>query len=293
LYTDFPGLEGFKRVRGDVEFLDEVQPGTTIYTVVLGGFLNGSYFYFGTLTDLPRNTGRRGSHVREDSPGLVFTRFGTDSVFDLRAEGDGHWLASDHEGQHVSVRYAYRALKGRFTFTLEQTDRDEVGVWVTAAVRDHAAGRTVTVGSLRFPGRELRFDRSQLGAFVEYYGWKDGKGGLMPFGQIPAVRAVVGNWEADGRPLVPTGVRAVHPKRVPQRGKAFMAGVAPDAAVAGHSAEMARPLNVVLTTRPDDQRRDTRWYSTVRHPDGSESWCETLYPYPIGDSPKPVPAWKR
>ncbi|MBF0392722.1 MAG: hypothetical protein HQL38_08560 [Alphaproteobacteria bacterium] len=137
-------------------------PGKRIFVAPLFGKIGGAAFYLGLQTDV----GAQGVK------GFLFSRWGRVHDGDARpAPGGWHRALTNEasrEGDFVGVRVAYPWTAGRHTFTLSRGESDAEGTWIGLTVRDHQTGRTVDVGSLRFPGGLALGDK--FSSFVELYG---------------------------------------------------------------------------------------------------------------------------
>ncbi len=174
-------------------------------------------FYLGMQTKLT-STGKNwgpGSLTYYNSPGFVFTRWGDMKPESVRPTTDGTSLLSDHEGKHASVKVLRKWAKGRYTYRLDRgetvTMDDGVHTWAAASVTYHTSKETFSLGSLRFPGRELSSDWRFAG-FVEVYGYHV----IKPPKELPSFRLAYGNWRINGRPMDPTDIQVSYPEEVPQ-----------------------------------------------------------------------------
>src|SRR5262249_7505314 len=145
---------------------------------------------------------------------FVFSRWGDKDPTACRPAEGGYYLASGHEGNHVSVRLLHPWGKGRYTFTLRRESKDEKNsreLWVGADVYSHQTKEEYFVGALQFPGSDLKIT-SFLGSFVEVY---DRYPKAFPR-SIPSAEVSIGNVRVNGEPERPLAVLAVYPNRVPR-----------------------------------------------------------------------------
>jgi hypothetical protein len=165
IWWDLPDSGPFYSLSIDFSIDEELPDGTHLFIAPLGsGLLNEVRFYGGVqvggLTPDGKNA-RLG----------LFSRWNERSQQAMRAAPGGYGISSGAEGDFVSVRQFVPWHRGRYTARLTVTDRasSPPGSWVQMTVSEAGSGRQWIVGSLLFPGRELKLGPS-VAAFVELFG---------------------------------------------------------------------------------------------------------------------------
>lgn len=213
-YLDLPEISNVHSLSIDVMFLDDVPESANLFVAAISGrCVNKQQFYFGCWTHMDGLDQKL--HVHHDlGPGLVFSKWGDRSRDLIRLSQGGYFVASGHEGDHVSTRAKYKWAKGKYTFTLNRLNStktdDENFVWIGAFVYSYAANDEFYVGAIRFPGNQLTFS-GQVGSFVELY---DANPKARP-NRIPNFRVAIGGLSIDGVLVKPKSVIAVYPEDVP------------------------------------------------------------------------------
>lgn len=233
----------------DLQLIGDLPESPHLFVVPLNGGLNETLFYFGVMTQSYEvSDGDGWKRVR--SPGFVFTRWGTMSREYVRPAKGGHFLASDHEGEHVSARAPGRVAGGRYTFTLKVVekvaDEKKPHVWVGGYVYSHATKQTNHVGDLRFDGAELT-QRYAIGSFLEVLADEDRKKNLSD--AMPEMKVAVGRWEIDGKRAKPVLMWGQYLEKVPQKARAVLWDKAPEADLKGIAEEMREDQTFIIAMR--------------------------------------------
>ena len=168
-YHRFPDTGTFRAIEIDLTLKGQVPKETYLYVSPLWGRFGNKGFYFGFLSDMydPKaktNIGR----------GIIFSRWGLGSHEDARPTRDAQSFigkkATSGEGDFVSIRKPFHWTEGRYTFLMRarHPDRSSTGTWVDLLILEHASGKWIDAGGLRFRKQELRL-RNQLASFVEIF----------------------------------------------------------------------------------------------------------------------------
>jgi hypothetical protein len=217
IHRHFVPRKAVKSIAVDIEFADEVPSTHNLFIVPMDSYGRDTFFYFGAITNCDGK--RKGEDLSINlGHAFVFSRWGDKDPSSCRPVDGGYYLASDHEGDHVSVRRLHPWGKGRYTFTLRAGTDDATKppeLWVGAYVYSHKEKQEYFVGALRFPGPDFNFS-GNLGAMIEVY---DRYPKAFPK-SIPAAKVSVGNVRIDGMAEKPFAVIAEYPAGVPNYGRA-------------------------------------------------------------------------
>ncbi len=208
---DFESIEVDFSINQDV---DSAKLNLYIAPIGLGQF-NGTAFYGGIQT----NSGGWPAasidekRVRDIGKGAIFSRWGKGamSLDNARAAVDGCYESAGYEGDFVSVRRPFNWTAGKYTYRLSKADyehnKDGEFTWVSAAVTNCDTGETRFVGSLRFPGKTLKF-WNKSSSFVEIYGGKK-----VEISELPALEVrIAATPRINGKPAATKKLSVVFPE---------------------------------------------------------------------------------
>ena len=116
-----------------------------LYLILFSSDISGAGYYFGLQTDVYDPSVGRGR-----GKGLIFSRWGTRDLSDVRVAEDGWSQSSGHEGDFVGVRKAYRWGTGDYGVRIATDGEDDEGRWFGLWITDKATDETTWCGSLRF-----------------------------------------------------------------------------------------------------------------------------------------------
>jgi hypothetical protein len=240
----------------DLQLVRELPKNVPLFVVPMNGGLNETLFYFGVMSQ-SYEVSDGGGWKRIRSPAFVFTRWGTmDRKYARPAKG-GHFLASDHEGGHVSVRAPGRVASGRYTFTLKMIEKVTTGkdphIWVGAYVYSHATKQTDHVGDLRFDGGELT-QRYAISSFLEVLADEDPEKNNSD--TMPELQVAVGRWEMDGKRVKPILMWGEYEEQVPQKARALLWEKAAEADLKGVANEMREDQTFIMSLRDEPLSRE-------------------------------------
>ena len=141
----------------------ETSPG--IYLQFYQGRIGRTGFYFGFQTNLYK-PGEGGA-----GKGILYSRWGSRDLGDVRAVSGGWTQSAGYEGDFVGVRKPYPWTDRRYRCRLTQVDQDEKGMWYGLFVTDLGSGVEDYVGAIRFPRQEKRLPQIQNGGgtWIEVY----------------------------------------------------------------------------------------------------------------------------
>ena len=116
-----------------------------LYLILFSSDVSGTGYYFGIQTDVYDPEVGRGR-----GKGLIFSRWGTRDLSNVRVAEDGWSQSSGHEGDFVGVRKAYRWDAGDYGVRIAADGEDDEGRWFGLWITDRSTGETTWCGSLRF-----------------------------------------------------------------------------------------------------------------------------------------------
>ena len=85
---------------------------------------------------------------------MIFSRWETRDLANVRVAEDGWSQSSGHEGDFVGVRKAYRWGASEYGVRIAPDGEDDEGRWFGLWITDKATGETTWCGSLRFPYKD-------------------------------------------------------------------------------------------------------------------------------------------
>jgi hypothetical protein len=257
-------------VQVDLHVLDDPPYPPNCFVVPIQGTCNGRLFYLGIDTNLDYGQRKGGKRSALGGHGIVFSRWGDMDPDATEPSPDGFFLASDHEGQLVSVRIRYPWGKGRYSLRLEKLQQRESqndNVWVGAYIYSHQSKEMAFVGALRFPGTEIKFSY-RTSIFVELCG--DAK--ARPKVPFPGIRVAIGDIYTRAGQLRAGRITADHHAWIPQYGKVWT------------GTNKSAYADEITRLFPNDK---TALLIVVSHENAViQSWEETQTLYPINDESK-------
>ncbi|MBN2310141.1 MAG: hypothetical protein JXR94_14295 [Candidatus Hydrogenedentes bacterium] len=155
----------FEDLQIDFEILGEIPQKPGLYLQFYQGEIGDIGFYFGLQTDVyDPDRGWRGK-------GILFSRWGTRDLANVRSVSSGWVQSSGHEGDFVGIRRNYAWTDHRYRFHLARVDEDGEGVWYGLFLLDYDTGSEDYAGAIRFPKRENRSPkvRDGGGTWIEVY----------------------------------------------------------------------------------------------------------------------------
>ena len=143
--------DGFQSIDFEFTIHNDVDAGNLLphyglYLMLDSSDISGTGYYFGLQTDVQDPISGRGR-----GKGLIFSRWETRDLSNVRVAPDGWHQSSGHEGDFVGVRKAYNWGAGDYLVRIAADGEDDEGSWFGLWITDKATGETTWCGSLRFP----------------------------------------------------------------------------------------------------------------------------------------------
>ena len=116
-----------------------------LYLILFMSDISGIGYYFGLQTDVydPRVGRGRGK-------GLIFSRWDTRDLANVRVAEDGWSQSAGYEGDFVGVRKSYNWGAGDYRVRIAADGQDDNGRWFGLWITDKATSETTWCGSIRF-----------------------------------------------------------------------------------------------------------------------------------------------
>lgn len=203
----------FRNIEVDVTITGELDDSLRLYIAPFGlGKLSETKFYGGLQTHMLAQT--KTNEGRQDiGHGGIFSMWGERDLDAIRPAEGGFMESSGHEGDFISIRRKVNWSQGKYTCRMQLMDEVAVGEkpfsWVGYFIHDHQKDEQIYCGSLRFPGHDLKLDKSVAG-FVEIFGRRP-EDDVIPRKVAITFSAPRVNGQEAGK----TGCVAIHPKGVP------------------------------------------------------------------------------
>lgn len=206
-------ITDFQQIDLDITIDRDVSTDYLLYIAPFNGTFNGEQFYAGIQTHIGGFPTKEMTERRDGGKGGIFSRWSHDHMTPIGLEyvemyENGLCESAGYEGEFCSVRRPYEWTKGTYTLSLIKEEtiefKGEPHSWVCLTITDKRDGTITRIGRLLFSGEKLEW-RSGNHAFVETYGFKDGKR-HVPEAVITFQRPMIGN------KIIPlTGLRAHQP----------------------------------------------------------------------------------
>lgn len=146
VHWDF-GIGNFKSIYINITIYDEPEPRNNdgLYFQMYQGTINGVGFYFGLQTDVYKpNVGSTGK-------GLIFSRWETRDLSNVRTVEGGWSQSAGYEGDFVGIRKYYEWTNHSYQFKIAYIESDEIGDWYEVWIFDWDSDTEDFLGSVRFP----------------------------------------------------------------------------------------------------------------------------------------------
>src|SRR2546425_1201416 len=170
------GVAEFEDFQIDITIHNDLgtKPGT--YFQMYQGQIGGLGFYLGLQTDVYQpNRGGQGK-------GLIFSRWKTRDLADVRPASDGWTQSAGYEGDFVGIRKKYEWTNHKYRLRLTALDEDEKGVWYGFFILDNTTQTEDYCGSIRFPKEQGRRPKIKDGGGT----WTEIYSGARDLSQLPA-----------------------------------------------------------------------------------------------------------
>jgi len=144
VFWNFP-IDQFDALIIDIGVLSEPSNNDGLYFQMYQGTINGVTFYFGLQTQ----TYKPG--IGSMGRGLIFSRWETTDLSNVRVV-EGGWSQNDtYEGDFVGVRRTYNWVAHNYRFKISLNDTDAMGDWYAIWITDLDQSTTDLLGAIRFP----------------------------------------------------------------------------------------------------------------------------------------------
>jgi hypothetical protein len=203
----------FRRVDMDITIDRDVSTDYLLYIAPFNGTFNEEQFYGGIQTHIGGFTTKEMTEHVDGGKGGIFSRWSHDHKTPIGLEyvevyENGLCESAGYEGEFCSVRRPYEWAKGTYMLSLVKEETIEFKgkphSWVCMMITDKKDGTVTRIGRLLFSGEKLEW-RNDNRAFVEIYGFKDGKR-HVPEAAITFQRPMIGD-----KTIPLTGLRAHQP----------------------------------------------------------------------------------
>lgn len=144
VFWDF-GISNFHGIVINIEIYDEPDNNDGLYFQMYQGRINGVGFYFGIQTDVYK------PGVGSTGKGLIFSRWQTRDLSNVRTIEGGWSQSAGYEGNFVGIRKHYEWTTHSYQLKIAYTETDDVGDWYGVWISDLDNGTEDFLGSIRFP----------------------------------------------------------------------------------------------------------------------------------------------
>ena len=144
VFWNFP-INRFDTLFIDIGILSEPSNNDGLYFQMYQGAINGVGFYFGLQTQTYKpGFGSMGK-------GLIFSRWETTDLSNVRVVEGGWSESAGYEGDFVGVRRTYNWVAHNYRFEISLNDTDAIGDWYAIWITDLDQSTTDLLGAIRFP----------------------------------------------------------------------------------------------------------------------------------------------
>lgn len=144
VYWDF-GTNNIRGIVVNITICDEPDNKDGLYFQMYQGQINGVGFYFGIQTDVYR------PDIGSTGKGLIFSRWGTRDISNVRTVAGGWSQAAGYEGDFVGIRKNYEWTTHSYQLKVSYTEADGEGDWYGVWILDLNSSTEDFLGSMRFP----------------------------------------------------------------------------------------------------------------------------------------------
>lgn len=183
------GVPEFEDFQIDITIQNDLPPQPGIYFQMYQGQIGDVGFYFGLQTDVYEpDKGGRGK-------GLIFSRWKTRDLADVRVATGGWAQSAGYEGDFVGIRKKYEWTNHSYRLRLTALDEDEKGVWYGFFILDYVTKEEDYCGAVRFPkiGGHRPKIKDGGGTWTELYS------GARSLSELPSWHVTVDGCFADNR----------------------------------------------------------------------------------------------
>ena len=144
VYWDF-GINNIRSIEIKITICDEPDNQDGLYFQMYQGQINGVGFYFGIQTDIYK------PDIGSTGKGIIFSRWGTRDISNVRTVAGGWSQTAGYEGNFVGIRKNYEWTTHGYQLKISYTETDEEGDWYGVWIRDLNDSTEDFLGSVRFP----------------------------------------------------------------------------------------------------------------------------------------------
>ncbi|MDR2234529.1 MAG: hypothetical protein LBE92_00255 [Chryseobacterium sp.] len=235
-YTLKEDIPDFESISIDLEIGNDVPKDYYFYIAPLNLEFNNIPIYCGIQSKgdgISSKTGKQENYIPFNG---IFSRWYERDRNALKT--DGYFISSDGEGDFISVRNPVNWNKGSYRITIKKdgyipgkalpqgikekdmyfTWGDYEHTWLTMTVEDLKSHKTITIGSLAFPGKKIRMNKNIV-SFLEQYRYiidfaaqprfKDSEDHIY-YKDIPYIRVIQKNILINGKPAHFEKVKTLH-----------------------------------------------------------------------------------
>jgi hypothetical protein len=217
IYLDAERETELESVDIDLDISRDVPETATIFIVPVNGLISETKFYSGLLSNIP-DAQKKGSGWLPDfdiGPGLTFTKWGDNSLEQVRPSREGYYLRSAHEGRILSARTRYPWKRGKYSLKVVKMGKEVINgsshTWFGAFLFSHENFENVFIGSLRFETARPVFGKV-FASFVEVFASLAKR--ITPE-DIPRFDVRLMNYRINGEKLRRTPVTISYPENSP------------------------------------------------------------------------------
>jgi hypothetical protein len=144
VWWDF-GIDAFQSLYINITIYEEPDSNDGLYFQMYQGRINDIGFYFGLQTDVYKPS------VGSTGKGLIFSRWQTRDLSDVRTAEGGWSQSACYEGDFVGIRKHYEWTNHSYQLKLAYIESDDVGDWYGVWIYDLDSSTENFLGSIRFP----------------------------------------------------------------------------------------------------------------------------------------------
>jgi len=196
------GLAEFEDFQIDITIHNDLSTRPGIYFQMYQGEIGKVGFYFGLQTDVYQP--ERGGQGK----GLIFSRWKTRDLADVRVAAGGWSQSAGYEGDFVGIRKKYEWTNHKYRLRLTALDEDQSGVWYGFFILDYTTRAEDYCGSIRFPKEAGHRPKIKDGGGT----WTELYAGARDSSQLPAWHVSIDGCFADHRRIKAQGATADYSK---------------------------------------------------------------------------------
>lgn len=149
-----------------------------------------------------------------DGPGFEFVRTGAGTPKDVRVAKGARLTRGPPDQLTIGAALPFRWAKGLYTIRIKPQSQitrfGKTTTWIGGTVINHASGKDVDIGMIRFEGEEIPTMSGTMSAQILW------NGGAIAPDTFPALGVQMDHWRLDNKHVVPRSATVVYPRDVPQ-----------------------------------------------------------------------------